>query len=266
MNQQDLPEHILKLLDVVEDDVYIYLVLELVDGGDFFGFIHNNHQQMEFEKNKLQKIQNLNNNITAKSNMNESKTNDNDNNMEEDGLSQSGDTMIENWEIRMRKVFYQIATSIKWLHSKQVCHLDISLENALIDNNDNIKIIDFGLAKYFNNNNNSFIMPAKRIGKPRCMSPEVFNINTFDGRLADSWSVGIMLFMMLLGIPPWNFPSESETIYRMIKAGRIRDVIIYNNKKGMMSNDALDLLIRFFKPENERIYLDQVLQHPFCAF
>ena len=71
----------------------------------------------------------------------------------------------------MRRVFYQIATSIKWLHTKQVCHLDISLENALIDNNDNIKIIDFGLAKYFNSS--SFIMPAKRIGKPRCMSPEV---------------------------------------------------------------------------------------------
>ena len=75
-----------------------------------------------------------------------------------------------------------------------------------------------------------------------------------------------MLFMMLLGIPPWNFPSESQTIYRMIKARRIRDVIIYNNKKGMMSNDALDLLIRFFKPENERIYLDQVLKHPLFAF
>ena len=102
--------------------------------------------------------------------------------MEEDGLSQSGDLMIENWEIRMRKVFYQIASSIKWLHSKQVCHLDISLENALIDNEDNIKIIDFGLAKYFNDNS-SFTMPAKRIGKPRCMSPEVFNIQAFDGCL-----------------------------------------------------------------------------------
>ena len=265
MQQQDLPQHILKLLNVVEDDVYIYLVLELVDGGDFFAFIHNNHQQMEYEKNKLQKMQQANNKLST-SNANESKQGQNDdNNMEEDTASISGDLLIENWELRMRKVFYQIATSIKWLHSKQVCHLDISLENALIDNSDNIKIIDFGLAKYFENDS-SFKMPAKRIGKPRCMSPEVFNIKLFDARSADSWSVGIMLFMMLLGIPPWNFPSQSETIYRMIKAGRIRDVIVYNNKKGMMSNDALDLLIRFFKPENERIYLDQVLTHPFCAF
>ena len=38
MNQCDVPENILKLLDVVEDDVYIYLILELVDGGDFFSF------------------------------------------------------------------------------------------------------------------------------------------------------------------------------------------------------------------------------------
>ena len=88
----------------------------------------------------------------------------------------------------------------------------------------------------------------------------------FDARCADSWSVGIMLFMMLLGIPPWNVPSESETIYRMVRAGRIRDVIVYNNKTAMVSKDALDLLIRFLKPQSERIYFDQVLLHPFCSF
>jgi len=233
IKQKDLPCTILKLLNVVEDDVYIYLVLELVDGGDFFGFIHKNHQMMEHVQNKKKK-------------------------------NEDGDDDAIKFLERMRKVFLQIASAIQWLHSKKVCHLDISLENSLIDGNDNIKIIDFGLAKYFGNGN--FQMPAKRIGKPRCMSPEVFNVQIFDARLADSWSVGIMLFMMLLGIPPWSFPSENETIYRMVKAGRIRDVIIYNGKAHMVSNDALDLLNRFFRPERERIYLHEVLEHPFCTF
>ena len=230
MKQKDLPSSILKLLNVVEDDVYIYLVLELVDGGDFFGFIHKNHQMMEQEQQ--------NNRMNG--------------------------SVIQLWELRMRKVFFQIASAITWLHSKNVCHLDISLENALIDSNDNIKIIDFGLSKYFENG--QFEMPAKRIGKPRCMSPEIFNIQKFDARLADSWAVGIMLFMMLLGIPPWSFPSENGTIYRMVKAGRIRDVIVYNNKSHMVSNDALDLLNRFFRPEKERIYLTEVLSTSFCKF
>lgn len=236
--QQDVPPHILQLLDVVEDDVYIYLVLELVDGGDFFAFIHNNHKQMESECIKQD--------------------------VEQKSMDKTDVDKMQPWELRMRKVFHEIAVSIKWLHLKQVCHLDISLENALIDKHDGIKIIDFGLSKYFALS--SFAMAAKRMGKPRCMSPEVFNVQRFDARAADTWSVGIMLFMMLLGIPPWNLPAESETIYRMVRAGRIRDVIVYNNKKHMLSNHALDLLIRFFKPQNERIYLDQVLLHPFSYY
>merc|ERR1719499_1456186 len=95
MQQRDVPVNILRLLDVVEDDVYIYLVLELVDGGDFFAFIHAQHQAME-----------------------------------------SGTVDIlqqKQWEKRMRGVFYQIGTAIKWLHCHNVCHLDLSLENALID-------------------------------------------------------------------------------------------------------------------------------------
>ena len=50
MERRDVPPTILRLLDVVEDDVYIYLVLELVDGGDFFAFIHAQHQAMESGK------------------------------------------------------------------------------------------------------------------------------------------------------------------------------------------------------------------------
>eukprot|EP00485_Elphidium_margaritaceum_P008408 CAMPEP_0202692412 /NCGR_PEP_ID=MMETSP1385-20130828/6799_1 /ASSEMBLY_ACC=CAM_ASM_000861 /TAXON_ID=933848 /ORGANISM="Elphidium margaritaceum" /LENGTH=346 /DNA_ID=CAMNT_0049347939 /DNA_START=132 /DNA_END=1172 /DNA_ORIENTATION=+ len=230
--QSDTPSHILKLLNVVEDDVYIYLVLELVDGGDFFSFIHSHHQQLHAA-------------ITATTT----------------ATATTGG--VHEWECRMQRVFLDIARSIKWLHSKCVCHLDISLENTLIDQHDQIKVIDFGLAKFFKTS--SFAMPAKRIGKPRCMSPEVFNVQSFDARAADTWSVGIMLFMMLLGIPPWNFPSDTETIFRMIAAGRLRDVIMYNNKRKFMSHAAMDLLIRFLKPENDRIYLDQVLRHPFCV-
>jgi len=226
MERPNVPINILRLLDVVEDDVYIYLVLELVDGGDFFAFIHSQHQAMESGK------------VSPKQH--------------------------DQWESRMRRVFYQIGSAIKWLHSHNVCHLDLSLENALIDHQDTLKIIDFGLAQYFGSGR--FAMAPKRVGKPRCMSPEVFMVQPFDARCADSWSVGIMLFMMLLGIPPWNVPTESETIYRMVRAGRIRDVIVYNNKTAMMSKEALDLLIRFLKPEGERIYFDQVLQHPFCSF
>ena len=170
----------------------------------------------------------------------------------------------------------------------------MSLENALIDKQHHIKLIDFGLSKKCftatnananantnanananncnaNGNGNGnvnvsfkFRSGQRRIGKVRCMCPEIYDLQAFDGRFADCWSIGIMLFMMTLGIPPFNMPSETETIFRMIQCGRIRDVIIYNRKMNMISEECLDLLIRFFKQQNERIALNQVLQHPFC--
>eukprot|EP01084_Bolivina_argentea_P030074 55770_1 len=111
MKQTDLSSNILKLLDVVQDDVYIYLVLELIDGGDFFGFIHNNHQKIEFEKNKIKSLKQLNAN-----NNNESKNNDN-NNMDQDNNNNNNNEYNE-WELRMRKVFFQIICAIEWLHYK----------------------------------------------------------------------------------------------------------------------------------------------------
>merc|ERR1719242_1598435 len=102
----------------------------------------------------------------------------------------------QQWECRMRSIFYQLGSAVKWLHSHKVCHLDLSLENALIDQQGNLKVIDFGLARYFGND--CFAMAPKRVGKPRCMSPEVFGNRPYDARCADSWSTGIMLFMMLL--------------------------------------------------------------------
>lgn len=316
MSQKDVPENILKLLDVVEDDVFIYLILELVDGGDFFSFIQNSHKTIE----TLDKSNEL--------------------------TDEQRELNINYWENRVRPIFNDVIQSISWMHSKHICHLDISLENALIDKSkDIIKIIDFGLAKKVSikdytveidstklkiknqnqqnqqkqqkqqrnsneekinasqniggnngndNNNNSnnnennwkrkrnlsekyakwndilirnqenVSMGPKRIGKLRCMAPEVFNLKQFNPFKADTWSIGVMLFMMMLGIPPWNSPDESETIFRMIKAGRIRDVIIYNQRRHLISNQALDLLIRLFKPQSERIHLDFVKLHPFC--
>ena len=228
MSLNNIPNNILKLLDVVEDSVYIYLILELIDGGDFFGFIHSNHKKMELTNN------------------------------------------YDGWELKMKKIFIDICQSVLWLHNNGVCHLDLSLENTLIKledkNNDTsgniIKIIDFGLSKRFYNDN--FILNNNRIGKPRCMSPEIYNLMSFDARYSDVWSIGIMLFMMILGIPPFNIPSNTQMIFRMIINGRIKDVIMFNKKSKLISNNALDLFIRIFKYQKYRIYLDNILKHPFC--
>jgi len=301
MSQNDLPIHILKLLDVVQDDVFIYLVLELIDGGDFFAFIQNGHQKL-----KSQMDQEPMNGLTTKGIVNSSDSNTMDVDMEMENKkekvknSNSNNvhvtktkkrlSAIEEWELKIRQIFKDLVSCVLWMHSKRVCHLDISLENALITKSGVVKIIDFGLAQRFlskrelkemNDANEDMdsselkqqkdreteeeFLFNKKCGKSRCMAPEVYHCKKYDARKADTWAVGVMLFMMLLGIPPWSVPHESEMIFRMISAGKIRDVIVFNKKRKLVSNEALDLLIRFFKCEEERILLHDVMSHPFLA-
>lgn len=106
-------------------------------------------------------------------------------------------------EFDTKIIFRQIIEGLKFLHEKGVCHLDLSLENILINSSNNIKIIDFGLSKQLPVDCDGFhkefdagsILPCKRC----YISPEIFSIKSFDGIKADIWSCGVILYMLLTG-------------------------------------------------------------------
>ena len=78
------------------------------------------------------------------------------------------------WIRLIRNLFTQVVKGVAWMHSKNICHLDLSLENTMMVKNKDgtyqCKIIDFGLCKKFYNNN--FKMKG-RVGKLQYMCPEV---------------------------------------------------------------------------------------------
>ena len=77
---------------------------------------------------------------------------------------------INEWKYHIRKLFKQMILFIKWLHDKNLCHLDISLENLLIDKNNTVKFCDFGLSEIFPSND---FTCRKYTGKVAYLSPEV---------------------------------------------------------------------------------------------
>eukprot|EP01084_Bolivina_argentea_P066589 121401_1 len=83
----------------------------------------------------------------------------------------------------VQRIFIKLSNAVSYLHSKSIVHLDLSLENVMLNNLDNnhinnpsIKIIDFGLSKYLPNN--KFTL-KNRCGKLSYMSPEVYMDNTY---------------------------------------------------------------------------------------
>lgn len=105
------------------------------------------------------------------------------------------------------EILREIILGLSYAHSNKIVHRDIKLENILFLNKDlsdnRLKIIDFGLSKNFE----SQIMRMKeKQGTSMYMSPEVIKGN-YNAK-CDIWSCGVILYIMLIGYPP--FYSEVE--------------------------------------------------------
>eukprot|EP01083_Nonionella_stella_P272454 923896_1 len=95
------------------------------------------------------------------------------------------------------------------------------------------------------------------------MSPEVYARKEFNPQAADIWSLGVMLFMMLIGAPPYQLPTPTNPAFNFIINGRLRDVLKHWKRLRCVNKNALDLLNKIFKYESKRINMEQLLKHPF---
>lgn len=90
------------------------------------------------------------------------------------------------------RFFRQIIYGIDYLHTNCICHRDLKLENILLDKDNNVKICDFGLAKWVSDE-----MTGTACGSPHYTAPEIIKLEHYDGRKADIWSCGIILFALV---------------------------------------------------------------------
>jgi len=132
-----------------------------------------------------------------------------------------------------RRLFKEIVNAVKYLHDKNIVHRDLKPENILLTCKDvdkmKPKLADFGLAR-----KNIKTQDCKTFcGTPHYFAPEV--IHTFRdrdqgqpggyGKQADMWSLGVILYIMLSGIPPF----EEEGLYEQILEGKYEfDVTEWN--------------------------------------
>jgi len=226
-----------KLLDEWEDDNTYNYAMEMCQGGELFEYIKTLHSEGALASWTRRQTK----------------------------LPQKPLKEANEWIKVVQHMFWQVASCTAWFHSKRVCHLDMSLENAMIGKNSKktgveIKIIDFGVAKLYENGK---FEANKPVGKTGYMAPEVYNKKKYDPRAADIWSIGVMLFMMLIGAPPYQIPQRSNPAFNFIVKGRLGDVLKHWKRLGCVTEDALDLMNRIFKYEPERIKMEQLLAHPF---
>jgi serine/threonine protein kinase len=140
------------------------------------------------------------------------------------------------------------------------------LENVLVSSGGVCKIIDFGMALRLPRNHltGGFlkVKPLRPCGKQNYIAPEALaNADYYNPQLSDIWSAGCLLFIMLIGVPPYETSSEVDVRFRYLISGNVASLLAHWNAK--IDPDATDLLNGIFKlnPE-ERLSIDGILNHP----
>ena len=132
---------------------------------------------------------------------------------------------------RMKKMpehmarFYtaEITLALECLHSKGVVYRDLKPENILLDDVGHIKLADFGLAK---EGIDSTVEGAKSLcGTPEYLSPEILN-RKGHGTASDWWNLGMVLFEMLTGLPPW-YTTDRQKLFDSVS--RLSCVFFYSS-------------------------------------
>lgn len=113
-----------------------------------------------------------------------------------------------------RKFFIQLMNAVDFCHSRNVYHRDIKPENLLLDENDNLKVSDFGLSALAESKRQDGLLHTT-CGTPAYVAPEVIRQKGYDGAKADIWSCGVVLYVLLAGSLPFHDSNLME-MYRKI--------------------------------------------------
>lgn len=153
--------NVIKIFEVMASKTKIYIVLELVNGGELFDKIATHGKLKEDEA---------------------------------------------------RSYFQQLINAVDYCHSRGVYHRDLKPENLLLDTNGVLKVSDFGLSTY-SQQEDALLRTA--CGTPNYVAPEVLNDRGYVGSSSDIWSCGVILFVLMAGYLPFDEPNLTA-LYRRI--------------------------------------------------
>ncbi|GAA5809810.1 hypothetical protein MFLAVUS_003225 [Mucor flavus] len=150
-----------------------------------------------------------------------------------------------------KKFARQIVSALDYCHRNSIVHRDLKIENILITNNEEIKIIDFGLSNIYSPSRllNTFC------GSLYFAAPELLQARNYTGPEVDVWSFGVVLYVLVCGRVPFD-DTSLPALHQKIKAG----VVEYPEH---LSKECVDLLSKILVVDpKRRETLSFVIHHP----
>ncbi|KAL3592091.1 hypothetical protein D5086_010731 [Populus alba] len=157
-----------------------------------------------------------------------------------------------------RFFFQQLISGVSYCHAMQVCHRDLKLENTLLDDSPapRLKICDFGYSK----SSVLHSQPKSTVGTPAYIAPEVLLRQEYDGKVADVWSCGVTLYVMLVGSYPFEDPAEPKDFRKTIQ--RVINVQYSIPDSILITPECRHLISRIFDADPAtRITIPEIRNH-----
>lgn len=162
-------------------------------------------------------------------------------------------------------ILKQILSAVAYMHEKNIVHRDLKPENMLVENKSktkdgveeiNIKIIDFGTCNFYKKNENLSL----KVGSPYYIAPEVLKKKY--NEKSDIWSCGVILYVLLVGYPPFISNSTPELLKKVEQGIYSLDGPLWSK----ISKNAKDLVKNMMNVNmNDRYSADKCLHHPFIT-
>ncbi|KAL6042729.1 Serine/threonine-protein kinase brsk1 [Balamuthia mandrillaris] len=147
--------------------------------------------------------------------------------------------------------FAQILDGLEYCHAHLICHRDLKPENLLLDADNNIRIADWGMASLMKEGS----LLQTSCGSPHYASPEVIMGKKYDGRAADVWSLGVILYALSTGKLPFD-DDNIRNLLSKVKSG-VFSMPTY------LDSSLKDLLWKMLTVDpKKRITIPEIKSHP----
>jgi len=115
---------------------------------------------------------------------------------------------------KVQKIFTQLVGAVSFIHGKSCVHRDLKLENVLLDKHENVKLVDFGFTREYEGKSNYL---QTWCGTVCYSAPEMLKGEKYAGEKVDVWSLGIILYALLVGELPFDDDDETVTKMKILK-------------------------------------------------
>ena len=171
-------------------------------------------------------------------------------------------------ETHAKVIFKKILEAIKYCHDRNICHLDIKPGNIMLDNKFDPVILDYGFATEFRDKNNEIKKLKKYKGTEEYECPEILEKKEFSGEKADIFSLGVVLFNLVIGNNGFGTSNIKDPYYSKIIEGEQTEnydnywniIKVATHKEKKLSQDFKDLYLEMvaYNPE-KRPTIDEIL-------